>query len=80
VEGLLDVVGCVNGGFVLTTHYNIENDNVKRYKVRGLKNGVMDYTLQETNSGEVPCEAIAIAESLGIDSQWIEKTKTKLNK
>lgn len=80
VEGLLDVVGCVNGSFVLTTHYNIENDNVKRYKVRGLKNGVMDYTLQETNSGEVPCEAIAIAESLGIDSQWIEKTKTKLNK
>lgn len=79
VEGLLDVVGNSGGGFVLTTHYNIENSSVKRYKVKGLKDGVMDYTLEETHSGDVPCEAIAIAESLGIDAQWIECTKTKLN-
>ena len=79
VEGLLDVVGEVKGGFVLTTHYNILNDNVKRYRVRGLVDGVMDYTLQRTYCGEVPHEAIAIAESLGIDAQWIECTKKNLN-
>lgn len=79
VEGLLDVVGSVYGGFVLTTHYNILNDKVKRYRVRGLVDGVMDYTLQQTYCGEVPHEAIAIAESLGIDAQWIECTKKNLN-
>ena len=79
VEGLLEVVGSVKGGFVLTTHYNILNDKVKRYRVRGLRNGAMDYTLEETHSGDVPHEAVAIAESLGIDSQWIEFTKKNLN-
>ena len=79
VEGLLEVVGNVKGGFVLTTHYNILNDKVKRYRVRGLRDGAMDYTLEETHSGDVPHEAVAIAESLGIDSQWIEFTKKNLN-
>ena len=79
VEGLLEVVGDVKGGFVLTTHYNILNDKVKRYRVRGLRDGAMDYTLEETHSGDVPHEAVAIAESLGIDSQWIEFTKKNLN-
>lgn len=79
VEGLLEVVEGVNGGFVLTTHYNIQNGKVKRYRVRGLRNGAMDYTLEITHCGEVPHEAVAIAESLGIDPQWIEYTKRNLN-
>ncbi len=79
VEGLLEVVGDVKGGFVLTTHYNILNDKVKRYRVRGLRNGAMDYTLEVTHCGDVPHEAVAIAESLGIDPQWIEFTKKNLN-
>lgn len=79
VEGLLEVIGKVSGGFVLTTHYNIENDKVKRYRVKGLRNGEMDYTLEETHCGDVPHEAVAIAESLGIDPTWIEYTKRKLN-
>lgn len=79
VEGLLEVIGKVRGGFVLTTHYNIENEKVKRYRVKGLRGGVMDYTLEETQCGDVPHEAIAIAESLGIDGEWIECTKKKLN-
>ncbi len=79
VEGLLEVVENVNGGFVLTTHYNIQNGKVKRYRVRGLRNGAMDYTLEITHCGEVPHEAVAIAESLGIDPQWIEYTKRNLN-
>ncbi len=79
VEGLLEVIGHCNGAFILTTHYNIENSDVKRYRVKGLNNGQMDYTLEETHCGDVPHEAIAIAESLGIDSQWIEYTKKNLN-
>ena len=79
VEGLLEVIDHCNGAFILTTHYNIENNNVKRYRVKGLNNGQMDYTLEETHCGDVPHEAIAIAESLGIDSQWIEYTKKNLN-
>lgn len=79
VEGLLEVIGKVSGGFVLTTHYNIENDKVKRYRVKGLRNGEMDYTLEVTHCGDVPHEAVAIAENLGIDPTWIEYTKRKLN-
>lgn len=79
VEGLLEVVKDINGGFILTTHYNITYSDVKRYRVKGLVNGVMDYTLVETQSGDVPHEAIAIAESLGIDKQWIEATKKNIN-
>ena len=79
VEGLLEVIDHCNGAFILTTHYNIENNDVKRYRVKGLNNGQMDYTLEETHCGDVPHEAIAIAESLGIDSQWIEYTKKNLN-
>ena len=79
VEGLLDVINDVKGGFVLTTHYNITNDKVKRYRVRGLRGGTMDYTLEETHSGDVPHEAVAIAESLGVDALWIEFTKRNLN-
>lgn len=79
VEGLLEVIGNVAGGFVLTTHYNISNDKVKRYRVKGLRDGKMDYTLEVTHSGDVPHEAVAIAESLGIDSKWIECTKRNLN-
>ena len=79
VEGLLEVVGTAKGGFVLTTHYNILNERVKRYRVRGLRDGAMDYTLEVTHCGDVPHEAVAIAESLGIDPQWIELTKKNLN-
>ncbi|MBQ6573734.1 MAG: DNA mismatch repair protein MutS [Bacteroidales bacterium] len=79
VEGLLDVLGEIKGGFVLTTHYNILNGNVKRYRVKGLRDNIMDYTLEVTHCGDVPHEAVAIAESLGIDLQWIECTKRNLN-
>ena len=79
VEGLLEVIGKVKGGFVLTTHYNIGNESVKRYRVKGLRDGVMDYTLEVTQCGDVPHEAIAIAENLGIDPKWIECTKRNLN-
>ena len=79
VEGLLDVLGEIKGGFVLTTHYNILNGNVKRYRVKGLRDNIMDYTLEVTHCGDVPHEEVEIAESLGIDPKWIECTKRNLN-
>ena len=79
VEGLLEVIDCTKGAFILTTHYNIENKSVKRYRVKGLRDGKMDYTLEVTHCGDVPHEAVAIAESLGIDPQWIAYTKKNLN-
>ena len=79
VEGLLEVLPSNAGGLVLTTHYNIKNDKVKRYRVKGLVDGVMDYTLVEAECGDVPHEAVAIAEKLGIDREWIELTRKHLN-
>ena len=79
VEGLLEVISNNKGGFILTTHYNIKNDTVKRYRVKGLVDGVMDYTLVEAESGDVPHEAVAIAEKLGVDKEWIELTRKHLN-
>lgn len=79
VEGLLEVIGKSKGGTVVATHYNIKNDNIKRYRVAGLKDGRMDYRLIETESGDVPHEAVAIAEQLGVNKEWIESTKKYLN-
>lgn len=79
VEGLLETISFDKGGFLLTTHYNIKNDGIKRYRVKGLVDGVMDYTLIEAESGDVPHEAVAIAEKLGIDGEWIKLTKKHLN-
>ena len=79
VEGLLDVLQHAAGSTILATHYNIVNRNVKRYRVAGLKEGKMDYSLIETESGDVPHEAIAIAQQLGVNKEWIESTKKYLN-
>ena len=60
---------------VIVTHYNIKTYNNKCLRVKGLVDGKMNYELVETHEGEVPHEALNIAETLGIDSQWIEMAK-----
>ena len=60
---------------VIVTHYNIKTYNNKCLRVKGLIDGKMNYDLVETHEGEVPHEALNIAETLGIDSQWIEMAK-----
>ena len=60
---------------VIVTHYNIKTYNNKCLRVKGLIDGKMNYELVETHEGEVPHEALNIAETLGIDSRWIEKAK-----
>jgi hypothetical protein len=39
----------------------------------------MNYELVEVQDGEVPHEALNIAESLGIDKEWIETAREILN-
>lgn len=63
---------------VIVTHYNIKTYNNKCLRVKGLTDGKMNYELVETHEGEVPHEALNIAESLGIDSQWIEMAKEEI--
>ena len=60
---------------VIVTHYNIKTYNNKCLRVKGLIDGKMNYELVETHEGEVPREALNIAETLGIDPQWIEMAK-----
>lgn len=60
---------------VIVTHYNIKTYNNKCLRVKGLVDGKMNYELIETHEGEVPHEALNIAESLGIDPQWIKMAK-----
>ena len=60
---------------VIVTHYNIKTYNNKCLRVKGLIDGKMNYELVETHEGEVPHEALNIAESLGVAPQWIQMAK-----
>lgn len=80
VGALLRVLYKKEVSVLLTTHYNIEGEFYKRFRVRGVIDGVMDYRLAEAVTGEIPHEAVGIAESLGIDKEWIGETKKVLNK
>jgi len=60
---------------VMTTHYDIEPTDAHCLRVKGFDNGAMNYELVEVQDGEVPHEALNIAESLGIDSEWIETAR-----
>ncbi len=60
---------------IIVTHYNIKTYNNKCLRVKGLENGKMNYELVETYEGEVPHEALNIAESLGVAPQWIQMAK-----
>ena len=62
----------------LTTHYDIEPGDARCLRVKGFENGTMDYQLVEVQDGEVPHEALNIAQSLGIDNEWITTARTLL--
>ena len=46
---------------------------------KGFENGTMDYSLVEVHDGEVPHEALNIAQSLGIDTEWLTLARTLLS-
>jgi hypothetical protein len=63
----------------MTTHYDIEPTDARCLRVKGFENGTMNYELVEVQDGEVPHEALNIAESLGIDKEWIAEAREILN-
>lgn len=75
VSALVKVLEVENMSLVMTTHYDIEPTDSRRLKVKGFEDGKMNYELIEVKDGEVPHEALNIAESLGIDNEWIEKAR-----
>lgn len=79
VSALIDVMKTTNQSVVLVTHYTVDAHDCPCLRVSGLKDGQMDFSLIPTQSNEVPHEALHIAEQLGIDETWIEKTKQILN-
>lgn len=78
VTALLRVLADKDMSLVMTTHYDIEPGGARCLRVKGFENGAMDYQLVEVQDGEVPHEALNIAQSLGIDSEWIATARTLL--
>ena len=78
VTALLAVLAGRDMSLVMTTHYDIEPGDARCLRVKGFENGEMDYQLVEVQDGEVPHEALNIAQSLGIDSEWITTARNLL--
>lgn len=79
VNGLIETVVPTRQSIVIVTHYNVNADGCKCYRVKGLENGKMNYRLVQTGSQDVPHEALNIARELGIDTEWLQKTEKHLN-
>lgn len=78
VAALLKVLAGKDLSLVMTTHYDIEPGQAHCLRVKGFENGRMIYQLEEVHDGEVPHEALNIAESLGIDKEWIDTARQLL--
>ena len=63
---------------VVTTHYNIEDVECRRIRVKGLENGKMNYSLIEETETKPPREALRIAASLGVDNRWLQEAENLL--
>ena len=79
VTALLQVLAGRDMSLVMTTHYDIEPGEARCLRVEGFENGEMDYQLVEVHDGEVPHEALNIAQSLGIDTEWIETARSLID-
>ena len=71
VSSLIEVLRKTGRSVLMVTHYTIDAHHCPCLRVRGLDNGRMDYSLVEAREGEVPHEALRIAESIGIDAEWL---------
>ncbi len=80
VQALLKVLATKQMSLVMTTHYDIEPGTAHCLRVKGFDNGLMNYSLVEVEDGEVPHEALNIAQSLGIDPEWIDLARQELKK
>lgn len=75
VSALVKVLQEKQMSLIIVTHYNINTYNNRCLRVRGFENGRMNYEIVEVKNGEVPHEALNIAESLGVDSEWLEEAR-----
>ncbi|MBR5171321.1 MAG: DNA mismatch repair protein MutS [Muribaculaceae bacterium] len=80
VQALLKVLATKQMSLVMTTHYDIEPGSAHCLRVKGFDNGLMNYSLVEVDGGDVPHEALNIAQSLGIDPEWIDLARHELEK
>lgn len=78
VEALVDLLAQRGVALLLTTHYNISSDSCTRLRVRGIEDGKMNYRLCPAPDGDVPHEALRVAESLNISPEWTGKAKKLL--
>ena len=80
VSALLPMLRQQGVSLLLATHYVVRGDEGCRcLKVKGLAQGRMDYALTEVRHGEVPLEALRVAEQLGIDPEWMAAAKACLH-
>lgn len=75
VSALVKVLQEKQMSLIIVTHYYINTYNNHCLRVKGFDGGKMNYELVEVQNGEVPHEALNIAESLGIDEEWINNAK-----
>jgi len=78
VSALVKVLQEKQMSLIIVTHYNINTYNNRCLRVRGFENGRMNYELVEVKNGEVPHEALNIAESLDVDREWLEEARAIL--
>lgn len=75
VQAFIRVMDGSKTDLIVTTHYKLEGTPGRKYRVKGLVDGKMDYELVETDDSTIPHEAVNIAESLGADPRWMALTK-----
>ena len=80
VESLVSLLGRRGAALLLTTHYNVSSGDCdcRRLRVTGIVNGKMNYRLCPAPDGDVPHEALNVAESLNISPEWIGEAKKLL--
>lgn len=79
VSALLQILRQRGVSLLMATHYVVVGDhNCRCLKVKGFAQGKMDYSLMEVENGEVPLEALRVAEQLGVDPEWIAAAKSCL--
>ena len=78
VSALIEVLKPTGTSVLIVTHYTINAHACPCMRVKGMENGEMNYELTPAKEGEVPHEALRIAEQLGIDKEWIEKANKQI--
>lgn len=78
VESLITLLKSRKLLTLIASHYNLSARGCIKLRVRGFVNGEMNYELIHTDDSDAPREAINIAKSLGIDSEWLEEASRLL--